>query len=142
MIVLLKLNMTYCFNLCGFSFTDQDNQSPLINNCPSSQSAFVQSGITSFVASWIQPTATDNLDPNPRLLRQTHSPNSPFPLGTTAVTYVFVDEAMNAASCTFFITVYCKFTHFLCPFLLLDSLALLRVYKLFPVLPYFSQFFM
>lgn len=83
-----------------------DNQPPVIQNCPASLYYFTNSGGAQ--ASWTAPTVTDSQDPNPRLLRQTHSPPQFFPLGTAAVTYVFVDRSNNAASCTFFVTVYGK----------------------------------
>ncbi|XP_072013269.1 uncharacterized protein [Amphiura filiformis] len=89
--------------LCQINI-NQDDQPPIIQSCPPSQYFFTTSG--SAQATWTRPTATDNVDPNPRLERQTHQPNTFFQLGTTAVTYVFVDSSNNAATCTFFITVY------------------------------------
>ncbi|XP_072051695.1 uncharacterized protein [Amphiura filiformis] len=81
-----------------------DNQPPTIQGCPSSQSLF--SPVGGAQATWVEPTATDNVDPNPSLIRQTHTPDTFFQLGRTTVTYVFTDDANNAATCSFYVTVF------------------------------------
>ncbi|XP_072051694.1 uncharacterized protein [Amphiura filiformis] len=89
--------------LCQFDSVS-DNQPPIIQSCPSSQSLF--SPVGGAQATWIEPTATDNVDPNPSLIRQTHTPDTFFQLGRTTVTYVFTDDANNAATCSFYVTVF------------------------------------
>ena len=85
-----------------------DNIPPSIRNCPQSQSVFATPGQGGAQVNWVEPTADDTMDPNPSLIRQSHSPNTFFQTGRTTVTYVFMDDAGNAGTCTFFVTVYCK----------------------------------
>ena len=84
-----------------------DNVSPVISNVPSSQYYYTTNN--GFSATWVEPTATDNSG-TANLVRRTYTSGSFFPLGTTAVTYVFSDPSNNAATATFFVTVIqCKF---------------------------------
>ena len=56
------------------------------------------------VLTWTEPTATDNSGVV-SLSSRSHSPGSFFQVGTTQVTYVFVDGTGNSASCIFSATV-------------------------------------
>ena len=60
-------------------------------------------GDTTVAVTWTPPTATDNVAPvnqinNPLV---THSPGDPFPIGLTAVSYIFQDAAGNRDTCSF-----------------------------------------
>ncbi len=61
---------------------------------------------------WTEPTATDNSGVV-TLSQRTHAPGSFFVVGTTAVTYTYVDGSGNSAQCTFDVRVIeRKFTTF------------------------------
>ena len=53
---------------------------------------------------WTEPTATDNSGMTPRVIR-THQPGTSFPVGTTTVTYMFMDMTGNRAQCSFGVTI-------------------------------------
>ncbi|XP_072172386.1 uncharacterized protein [Diadema setosum] len=100
-------NFFTCDCPTGFSGTTceiafGDNDPPTINDCPEDIVLTVSSG-SGATASWVEPTATD-AGTVQRLLRS-HVPGSFFPLGDTAVTYVFTDNSANLARCEFFVTV-------------------------------------
>ncbi|XP_072037686.1 uncharacterized protein [Amphiura filiformis] len=76
---------------------------PIISNCPQSLTISAGDDINATV-SWTEPRAIDNSG-RVTTYRQTHQPSDDFTVGTTAVTYIFMDPSMNAASCTFFVTV-------------------------------------
>ena len=61
-------------------------------------------GTTSTVAVWPEKQATDNCGPV-YLQSRSQAPGSSFSLGTTPVTYVFVDGSGNIATCGFTINV-------------------------------------
>ncbi|XP_038066521.1 uncharacterized protein LOC119736577 [Patiria miniata] len=79
-----------------------DTQSPVINGCPNdiSQTTSNPNGQSVF---WTPPTATDNAGV-PTILFQSHSPGAQFPATTSLVTYIFVDNSLNFASCQFYVT--------------------------------------
>ncbi|XP_022082334.1 uncharacterized protein LOC110974776 isoform X2 [Acanthaster planci] len=80
-----------------------DNIDPVIDGCPDSVNRIVGTGSSS-VVTWTAPTATDNSG-SAFLVYSSHASGSSFPVGTTAVTYVFSDPSSNYAICTFFITI-------------------------------------
>ena len=53
---------------------------------------------------WTEPTATDNSGMTPNVL-QTHLPGFMFPVGTTHITYTFLDAPGNVATCLFTVTI-------------------------------------
>ena len=77
--------------------------SPVVSNCPPSITIYAGEDISTKV-SWTEPSAIDNSG-SVTLSNQTHYPNDEFTVGATAITYIFMDPSMNAASCTFFVTV-------------------------------------
>ncbi len=79
---------------------------PIISNCPPSITISAGDDVNATV-SWTEPRAIDNSGRVTKY-RETHQPGNEFPVGTTAVTYIYMDPSMNAASCTFFVTVTCK----------------------------------
>ena len=69
----------------------------------------VNTGVTGTIVTWTEPTATDNSG-TATLSSRTHAPGTFFLVGTTDVTYTFVDSSGNSATCTFTVTVIeCKF---------------------------------
>ena len=80
-----------------------DSTPPTINRCPQSSSYMVAIGTTSRVVTWIEPTATDDSGVQPTVV-STHQSGSSFPVGTTQVIYIFMDQAGNEATCAFSIT--------------------------------------
>ncbi|XP_072014221.1 hyalin-like [Amphiura filiformis] len=106
--------VSYSFNdqagnnaVCSFTVTisiTQDTIPPIIRNCPSSFNYQVPFGTTSRIATWVEPTATDNSGVLPSSIR-THEPGSRFSIGITTVTYIFTDEASNSAACSFTIEI-------------------------------------
>ncbi|XP_063960800.1 mucin-17-like [Lytechinus pictus] len=79
-----------------------DTERPTISNCPEDITRTISSS-SGISVTWVEPTATD-AGTTQRLLRS-HTPGSFFPLGDTAVNYVFTDNSANLATCTFYITV-------------------------------------
>ena len=57
-------------------------------------------GTQSMMATWTEPTATDNSGMTPTVT-QSHQPGDSFNVGITAVTYTFTDMVGNQATCTF-----------------------------------------
>ena len=55
---------------------------------------------SSTIASWTEPTATDDSGVAPTRSRS-HTPGSTFPVGTTVVTYRFTDTSGNSDTCQF-----------------------------------------
>ena len=65
----------------------------------------VELGTTSLVISYTEPSATD-ISGTAALQSRTNAPGDAYPLGTTVVTYIFVDASGNQADpCTFTVTV-------------------------------------
>jgi hypothetical protein len=94
---------------CSFTVTVVDNTKPLITGCPSNVNVSTGAGATtcSAIATWTEPTATDNCTAAGNLVRtRSHAPGSTFPVGTTAVTYTFTDAAGNVSNvCSFNVTI-------------------------------------
>ncbi|XP_072175625.1 uncharacterized protein [Diadema setosum] len=83
---------------CVFSVTVNNTDSPMVSNCPSDIT--VNSSLVSFDAmvEWTEPTVMDTDMVN---LNQSHSPGDTFPIGTTEVTYVYVDTTGRSTTCAF-----------------------------------------
>ena len=80
---------------------NQDITPPTVQNCPNNIALSVQQGVTQTQAFWNQePTATDDSGVPPTVT-QTHRSGDFFQIGTTPVTYLFMDGAGNVATCTF-----------------------------------------
>ncbi|XP_038047508.1 hyalin-like [Patiria miniata] len=71
---------------------------PVITSCPNN----IQQTVTSAsgIVTWTEPTAYDDSG-HVRLVMQTHSPNTAFPVGTTPVEYLFQDPTGSTARCVF-----------------------------------------
>ncbi len=92
-----------------FLFTVGDTTPPTIQNCPGDITQTVPNAQATTAVTWIPPTATDNITPD-NLINTvaTHSPGGSFGVGTTAVSYIFSDQAGNDATCTFNVIISCK----------------------------------
>ncbi|WP_242118062.1 HYR domain-containing protein [Aestuariivivens sediminicola] len=88
------------------TITIDDTVDPVISNCPVDIDVSNDSGNCSAVVTWIEPSATDNCTIAGSLTwSKSHLPGATFPVGTTTVTYTVTDEAGNASSCSFDVTV-------------------------------------
>ncbi|XP_072169503.1 uncharacterized protein [Diadema setosum] len=95
----LGLSSTCSFNV----IVTGDTTGPVINNCPSDQTAVLPAGSSTVSVSWTVPTATDSsgqvtLIPN-------IFPGSQFSLGPTVVTYTATNGAGQQTTCSFTVTV-------------------------------------
>ena len=88
---------------CTFTITITDTEAPVIAGCPTSQTVPSDSGLCGAVVTWTAPTASDNC--GLVSFTSTDSSGTTFPVGTTTVTYLAVDSAGNADTCSFDITV-------------------------------------
>ena len=90
---------------CSFTVTVTDNQKPIISNCPEDITLNTNSGSCDAVATWTEPTGTDNCS-GTLTWNKSHSSGSSFPTGNTTVTYTLSDEAGNTSSvCSFIVSV-------------------------------------
>ena len=90
--------MSHAFN---YYFTDSEN--PTIQNVPSDVTRATDSGLSTALVTWAEPTATDNT--GSVTLTSSHSSGSSFAAGTTTVKYTAVDDAGNTAEETFTVTI-------------------------------------
>ncbi|MCB9282851.1 MAG: HYR domain-containing protein [Lewinellaceae bacterium] len=93
---------------CSFTVTVNDDEAPVIHDCPDNIVATTSAdgtGDCSTTVSWIAPTASDNCDGG-LVLSSSHSPGAVFGKGTTTVTYDVADNSGNAAeTCSFSVMV-------------------------------------
>ena len=88
---------------CEFDVTISDDEPPTFDFCPTAQNFGLSSGECGFSGSILIPTASD---PCGQVTVEPSSPlPSPFPIGTTTVTYIATDLSGNSASCTFDVNV-------------------------------------
>ncbi|MGK0189391.1 MAG: hypothetical protein ACI9R3_005208 [Verrucomicrobiales bacterium] len=89
--------------LASFTVTVADGEKPVIAGMPAEVSLVTIAGQTSAVATWTEPSASDNVG----VTSFVGSPvsGSEFPVGTTTVTYTASDAAGNEASASFLVTV-------------------------------------
>lgn len=85
-------------------FSSSDAENPTISNCPSDITTNALATSIPVPLSWIEPTASDNVDSD-NLLVSSHSSGSTFPSGVTVVTYEATDDAGNQATCSFTVDV-------------------------------------
>ncbi|XP_071814131.1 uncharacterized protein [Apostichopus japonicus] len=93
-------------NFCTFDVvvTTIDTMAPTIIGCPADSEAFTELGTPGRMVSWIEPTAFD-VSGTERLQSRSNDPNSFFTIGSTDVTYSFIDDSGNVAICQFTVTV-------------------------------------
>ncbi|MEM6700084.1 MAG: HYR domain-containing protein, partial [Bacteroidota bacterium] len=93
---------------CKFSVTVEDNDAPIVQNCPSdiiieNATEFYRSG---GIVTWIPPTFTDNCtNENDLVITNNIAPDFVPELGVTTITYTATDEAGNTSRCIFDIIV-------------------------------------
>ena len=83
---------------CTFDVTVEDNEDPVIADCPADITQDSDAGVCEAVVTWAAPTASDNCSVT---LTSDYSPGDTFPLGSTTVTYTATDAAGNTTTCTF-----------------------------------------
>ena len=84
-----------------------DNEKPVIIGCTSDINVNTEAGRLTCdqIASWTEPTATDNCDGAMTYTDRNYAPGATFPVGTTIVTYKFKDSSNNESTCSFKIIV-------------------------------------
>lgn len=89
---------------CSFTVTVVDTEPPTLNNCPADITLNVNPGTCErkFVY-WTPPTPSDNCPS--WSMTASHFPSQTFPVGTTTVSYMLVDNAGDTVSCSFNVTI-------------------------------------
>ena len=87
---------------CTFTVTVVDIVPPQFSGCQAD--LIVDAGLCSIPVSWLQPTATDNCDPDPTIY-SIPAPGDVFPVGFTTVNIFVVDPSGNQDTCTFVVEV-------------------------------------
>ena len=84
---------------------------PVIIDCPQSVTETISLDSSSGIVTWTEPTAVDNSGGETTVLRS-HEPGTSFPVGTTEVFYLFIDQNGNEATCSFAVigngVLYCQ----------------------------------
>ncbi|MEO1434709.1 MAG: HYR domain-containing protein, partial [Bacteroidota bacterium] len=90
-------------SVCAFDVTVEDNEAPIVSDCPTNIAQTNDAGVCGAIVSWTPPTATDNCG----ITNMTASanPGDSFPVGTTTVTYAWTDAAGNSSVCSFVVSV-------------------------------------
>lgn len=89
-------------DVCTFNVVVEDNEAPVISNCPTNLTVSNDNGDCGAVVSWTLPTYTDNCG---AVMTYSHLPGSYFNVGTTVVTYTVTDGSGNISICSFDVTV-------------------------------------
>ncbi|XP_070536967.1 hyalin-like [Ptychodera flava] len=89
---------------CTFEVIVEDNEPPVITNCPENITANTDQGLSTTNVTWTVPTATDNSGDVPTI-NANHQSDSPFSAGSTVVKYTATDTSGNKAQCIFVIDV-------------------------------------
>ncbi|XP_072018428.1 uncharacterized protein [Amphiura filiformis] len=91
---------------CTFDVTviEVDDEAPVIENCPININEITPLNTGGRTITWTSPTATDNSGVV-TLAERSNAPGSFFLVGTTTVSYRFVDGSGNEAICSFAVTV-------------------------------------
>jgi hypothetical protein len=86
----------------SFTVTVSDTEAPVIANVPANTTVSNDSAMCTAVVSWSAASVTDNCG---ALLVSNIPSGSPFPVGTTTVTYIATDSAGNSDTASFTVTV-------------------------------------
>jgi hypothetical protein len=88
-------------NTCTQTVTVTDDESPVIENCPSNITVYTENGSLGCnqIASWPAPVPTDNCAVS--TFSANHYPGETYPVGTTPVTYTVVDIHGNFTTWNF-----------------------------------------
>jgi uncharacterized protein (UPF0333 family) len=82
----------------SFSLYLADTEEPVISGCPSDIQQSTDAGSCDAIVTWTEPTATDNCS---YTMNSNYVSGDLFGIGLTKVTYIAVDGAGNADTCTF-----------------------------------------
>ena len=98
----VKGNTSTCsFRVSVLGSCTNDNEPPIIANCPTNITVPANNGIG--IATWSAPTATDNC--GLVTFSSTYLPGALFPLGVTTVIYTAGDMSGNGSTCAFNVAV-------------------------------------
>jgi hypothetical protein len=97
-----KAECNFNVELVPPSICDIDTTKPILSNCPANIS--LTTTVTTAIATWTAPTATDNCTTSPSVLG-TQNSGFAFPIGISTVTYTATDAKSNSATCSFNVTV-------------------------------------
>jgi gliding motility-associated-like protein len=89
-------------DVCTFNVLVEDNEVPVISNCPSDISINNDNGDCGALATWTLPSYSDNCG---AVMTFSHLPNTYFEVGSTTVTYTVTDGSGNVSLCSFEVTV-------------------------------------
>ena len=84
--------------------TGTDTLPPVIKGCPFRVGGTALPGEDGVIATWTEPTATDDSG-EPVKVARSHAPFTRFPLGPTRVVYYFTDSSGNRANCSFTVSI-------------------------------------
>lgn len=87
---------------CAFNVIVNDVTPPTITGCPTTITVNAPANACNEIVSWTPLTVSDNCAVT---MTSTRSPGSPFPVGTTTVTYTATDAAGNESTCSFNVVV-------------------------------------
>ena len=88
---------------CSFTVTVEDNEAPLITDCPSDITVYSTANTCDVLVNYGTPVISDNCSGT--TYTATHFSGQMFPVGMTTVTYTAIDNSGNTASCSFNIEV-------------------------------------
>lgn len=88
---------------CSFEVVVEDNEFPVIANCPSDMTMAADPATCMGVFNWTLPTVSDNCGLISYI--ETHQPNAQFPPGEREVFYIATDTTGNVEICSFKVTV-------------------------------------
>jgi gliding motility-associated-like protein len=88
---------------CSYYVVVEDNQLPVITNCPNDIFVNNDTGVCGAEVAWIAPSASDNCEI--QSFTSTHNSGDFFPVGTTTVTYTLADTSGNVVTCSFDVVV-------------------------------------
>ena len=89
--------------VCEFNVIVEDNDNPSFSYFPNDTTVYIHNSSCQKIVSWSPPTFFDNC-PGP-IISSSHSSGSPFPKGTTTITYTLSDSSGNSIQQSFNITV-------------------------------------
>lgn len=87
-----------------------DKEPPRVDRCPGDLWVIAKNG--SSVVSWDVPVFSDNVGVAKVVEKSGHRPGQNLAWGAYDIAYIAYDAAGNAATCTFKVTVLCKFSRF------------------------------
>lgn len=91
--------------ICSFTVNVTDDEAPALSVCPTDFVMENTPGECGAFVNYSLPNATDNCGVVESELTEGLASGSLFPIGNTVVTYTFTDEAGNASTCSFTVTV-------------------------------------